>query len=478
MDVRVSATERYLQTRLTPSRRFFRKLSMLRTIMSKLVSPVSDRNTGVPIAATAKGYSWPLAGGTLALMWALANLASASAADWPGFQGPNGHGKAEGSLPDTWTDRDYAWRFPLGSVDVGSVAIAGDTAFLLSFDGARSSLTLLAIDVESGKEIWKRPFPIGEYHRHKRNSYAASTPTIDGDSVYIAYADSDHTWLRCLSLDGKERWARDFGAWQSDHGFSTSPRVVNSMVLLYDSQQAEQLNPGQQPAHERMIAVNAATGADLWETPLKATRTNYGVPAFYQSPSGSQQVIAAGTGNGVFGIDAKSGEKLWEVPVLDKRNVGSPLVVGDLAIGSCGSGGGGNILVAVKIPTQPGEAAKEAFRIDRAASYVPTCAVDGQYLMMVADNGIITRLRLPDGEIIWSKRLGGNFGASPIVVGNKLLVISLDGVVTIVASDNEYQKLGEVDLGAGVGASPAVGGGKLLIRVGDELRCLPLTKTL
>ncbi len=401
---------------------------------------------------------------------------TAIAEDWPGFHGPGGLGKAEGAMPDSWTQDDYAWRFPLGSVDVGSIAVAGEHAYLLSFDTAKSSLTLLAIELATGKPSWQRPYPIGEYHRHKRNSYAASTPTVDGDSIYIAYADSDHTWLRCLSLDGQERWARDFGPWQSDHGFSTSPRVAGSMVLLYDSQQADQLEPGQKPAHERMIAVDAKTGADLWETPLKATRTNYGLPAVYESPSGLVQVIGAGTGNGIFGIDAKTGEKLWEVPVLDKRSVSSPLIVGDLAIATCGSGGGGNILVAVKIPNTAGEAAKEAFRVNRAAAYVPTCAVDGDYLMMIADNGIVSRIHLPDGEVVWSERLGGNFGASPIVVGDKLLVITLEGVATVLASSNEYRELGKVDLGGSVGASPAVGGGKLLIRVGDELVCLPLDK--
>jgi outer membrane protein assembly factor BamB len=418
------------------------------------------------------------------LAHALATLAlvagtssSLVAEDWPSFHGPGGLGKANATLPNTWTKDDYAWRLPLGSVDVGSIAIVGDQAYLLSFDVGKSSLVLMAVNIESGKPTWRRPFPIGEYHRHKRNSYAASTPTVDGDSIYIAYADNDHTWLRCLSLDGQERWARDFGPWQSDHGFSTSPRVAGSMVLLYDSQQAEQLEPGQKPAHERIIAVDAKTGADLWETPLKATRTNYGLPAVYRSPSGLLQVIGAGTGNGIFGIDAKSGEKLWQVPVLDKRSVSSPLIVGDLAIASCGSGGGGNILVAVKIPDTAKDQPEVAFRVDRAASYVPTCAVDGDYLMMIADNGIVSRIRLPDGETVWSKRIGGNFGASPIVVGDKLLLISLDGLATILASSNQYSELGSVDLGGSVGASPAVGGGKLLIRVADELVCLPLGKS-
>jgi outer membrane protein assembly factor BamB len=171
---------------------------------------------------------------------------------------------------------------------------------------------------------------------------------------------------------------------------------------------------------------------------------------------------------------------LWELPVLDKRSVSTPLIVGDLAIASCGSGAGsGNYMVAVRIPSEPGQAPKEVFRTDRsAAGYVPTPAVDGDRLMVLSDMFFVSRVRLPDGKVIWTKRLNGNFGASPIIIGNKMLAISLDGIASIIACDDEYSKLGEVDLGAGVGASPACGGGKLLLRVGDELRCLPLERTL
>jgi outer membrane protein assembly factor BamB len=414
---------------------------------------------------------------TTTLSW-VSRSGLAAAQDWPGFHGPGGLGNASGALPDGWTDSDYLWKVNLGGTDVGSVAIAGNRTFLLTFDASRHSLALVALDLGSGKEQWRRLLPIGEYHLHKRNTYASSTPTVDGDSVYVAYADADHTWLRSFSVEGQERWARDFGPWQSDHGFATSPRVAGGLVVLYDSQQAEQLEPGQLPSHERMIAVDAATGADKWETELKPTRTNYSVPGYYSTPAGVAQVIGSGTGNGVFGIDAKSGKKLWELPVIDKRSVGSPLIIGDLALASCGSGGGGNVVVAVKIPASAEDMPKEVYRIERSASYVPTPAVDGDHLMMVSDNGILSRVRLNDGGIVWSNRLGGNFGASPIVIGNKTLVVSLDGIATIVANADRFEKLGEVDLGAGVGASPAAGGGKLLIRVGEELRCLSIAKSL
>jgi outer membrane protein assembly factor BamB len=395
-----------------------------------------------------------------------------SRGDWPGLRGPDGLGRAAGNLPATWSDTDYAWRYSLGSRDVGSIAIAAGRAHLLAFDPKSSALSLHAIALDGGSLIWKKSFPIGNYPMHIRNSYAASTPTIADDRIFITYADDDHTWLRCLTLAGDEVWSRDFGPWQSDHGFATSPAVIGSMVVVYDSQQADELPAGKSPSHERMIAVDSQTGDDRWITPLKATRTCYGVSASYKADDGSLQVINAGTGNGMFGLDAQTGKKRWEVPAFDKRVVSCPIVVGNLAIAACGSGGGGNSLVAVRIPSNASESAAVLYRIERAAPYVPTSAVDGEFLMMMSDNGIASRARIANGEVVWSQRVGGNYGSSPIVVGDKMLAISLDGTAVVIACDDQFKKLGEISLGGSVGASPAYSDGKLLIRVEDELRCL------
>jgi hypothetical protein len=73
---------------------------------------------------------------------------------------------------------------------------------------------------------------------------------------------------------------------------------------------------------------------------------------------------------------------------------------------------------------------------------------------------------------LWFKRIGGNFSASPIIVGDKMLLISLDGKATTIAAADEFEKLGEVDLGGPVGATPAFANGRLLIRVDDKLVCL------
>jgi outer membrane protein assembly factor BamB len=163
---------------------------------------------------------------------------------------------------------------------------------------------------------------------------------------------------------------------------------------------------------------------------------------------------------------------LWNLKVFGKRCCSTPLVVGDVAIGTCGSGGGGNELAAVRIPNSPAQKPTEIYRISRAAPYVPTPAIKGDRMFTIDDKGIASCLNVKTGEVIWSQRIGGNFGASPVILGDKLLLISLTGQATLLRAADQFEKLGEIDLGGPVGATPAFAEGRLLIRVDREIRCL------
>ncbi len=413
----------------------------------------------------------------------IAVAADRSAADspWSRFHGDGGFGYvAEGDLPAQWTDKDYAWRHQLQSTDVGSPIVIDRMVYYLTANPKSNEIALESLDLETGKLLWSQSFPHEDHRVHGRNTLASSTPAADENNVFIAFADPQHTYLKCLSHEGDVVWSRDFGPWQSQHGFGTSPRIFGSMILLMNSQQAEQLDPGKTPGQSRVIAVDRGTGETLWESKLTTTRSCYGVPAIYPNDADSNrptsdrpvQLIGANTGDGIFGLDASSGKMLWNLKVFEKRCCSTPLVVGDIAIGSCGSGGGGNELVAVQIPRSADQKPTEIYRISRAAPYVPTPSIKGDRMFTIDDKGIASCLNVNTGEVVWSQRIGGNFGASPIVVGDKLLIVSLDGKATVLRAADQFEKLGNVDLGGPVGASPAFSNGRLIIRVGQEIRCL------
>ncbi len=402
---------------------------------------------------------------------------AAPQAAWSEFHGASAHGYTpHGSLPDRWKDGDYAWRHNSGAYNVGSPIVANDRVIFLASNAKEQAIAVRALDLKTGALVWNQSFPHAVGHLHSRNTAASSTATADASNIYCAWSDPQHTTLKCFDFEGREVWSRDFGTWQSQHGFGTSPRLFGSMVLLFNSQQADQIKQGESPGQTRMIAVDRNTGETVWETPLKTTRTCYGVPAIFQPENGNAQVINADTGNGMFGLDAKTGELLWSLPVFSARCCSTPLVVGDLAIATAGSGGGGNHLVAVRIPKSKQEQPEQVYRIDRGSPYVPTPARKGDHLFMIDDKGIASCANVMTGETLWKERIGGNFGASPIIVDDKVLIISLDGQATIFRASDTFEKLGEVDLGGPVGATPAYSEGRLLLRVGEEIRCLDTRK--
>lgn len=384
-----------------------------------------------------------------------------------------------GSLPSQWTKQDYAWTTTLGGSDVGSPVVAGGVVYLLDTtpaEGPLKTVDLVAVDLKTGNEQWRRPHPMADIRRHTRNSAASTTPLVDGDLVFFAYGDANGAYLYAYDTKGQKQWSRDLGPWTGYHGFGTSPMVVGSTVVLFNSQQVSKLEDWQVAGESHMMAFDRETGADVWSTPLKATRPCYGVPTIY--PGSPTQLIAANTGNGMFSLDVQTGRMLWSLDVFDKRSCSSPLVVtgldeGDVAIGTCGSGGGGNILSAVRIPAQPGEEPEELFRITSSAPYVPTSVVKNHLLFTVSDAGVASCFDLNDqGRKVWSQRLGGNFGASPIIVGDQLLMISLDGTAHLTEASATRSPISEFELGGSVGATPAFADGCLVLRVGDRLHCL------
>ena len=389
--------------------------------------------------------------------------------DWTRFRGPNGSGYApEGAIPNSWSDSDYTWKATLPGKGIGSPVVWKNKVFILSGDSRSAERIVLAYDLQTGKQLWSRSFASEPHHLHKRNRYASSTPCCNGKHLYVAWSDPKHTAVTCLDHSGELVWQKDLGTWQSQHGFGTSPMLFEDKLIVFDSQQADQLGEGDQPGQSRMIALDRLTGQVQWTTPLKTTRVCYGTPCIYKPADGPTQLVDANKGNGLFGLNPQTGEMLWNLEVFRMRCCSSPVVSGDLLIGSSGSGGGGRHLVAVRPGSQP----SEAFRKEDVAPYVPTPVVVGDLLFIVADNGVATCSNANTGDEYWKKRIGGDVGASPIVVGGKLLTINMSGEATVLRASKTFKKLGTIDLGGTVQASPAYSQGFLLLRSGNTLLAL------
>lgn len=404
--------------------------------------------------------------GMLVILMATCAVQAKAADQWPGFRGLDLNATVPAAKMPASLNRDAAkWTYDLKQYDVGSMAIQDGTIYTLASASDGQAVRLIALDLQTGTQKWEQTLPQAKNHLHSRNTPASSTPATDADFVYVAHSDREHTWVRCFDHQGNLIWKRDLGLAQSQHGFGTSPTVHGDVVLLNFSQQAEQLREGK-PGTSKFIALQRSTGKTQWETPLASTRVCYGLPVVRDGV-----VYGANTGNGIFALSLETGKLLWDLPVFSKRCVSTAMIADDLVMGTSGSGGGGNHLVAVRVPKNANEQPTEVYRIERGAPYVPTSIIHQGLLFMIDDRGIASCYKAKSGDELWKQRIGGSFGASPVLLGNQLLMINLSGEATVVEASEQGKVVQKIDLGGPVGATPAYADGLLLLRVGSELRC-------
>lgn len=384
---------------------------------------------------------------------------------WSRFRGPNGTGVLEScKVPLPWKDEQVISKLPMPASGNGSPAIWNRIAYLQAGDISTADRYVIAVSIDKPAILWQQKYVSTKHPLHKNSSYASSTPFVDASGVYVAWGAPENVTVKAYSHDGKEKWTRELGRYVTQHGFGTSPVVVDGLVIIYNSQDAQELDPGVAPGRDSMLALDAKTGATVWETDLTATRVCYGVPCIVEE-NGRSMILCANTGDGFFAIDASNGKKLWAVNFFERRVCSSPVLVGDLVIATEGAGSGANTLFAVKRDGSK----EQVYKIKKAAPYVPTPVALEDMLFLWSDAGIVTCVNATNGQTHWSQRVGGNVSGSPVILGNHLVGISQEGVVSVFEARKEAKLLGSIDLGQITRSTPAATSDRVLIRTDESL---------
>ena len=402
-----------------------------------------------------------LAAALMAAVWG----SVVSAENWPRFRGDNGDGRSEATgLPVEWTADDYLWRASLPGLGHSSPVVWEGRVYLTSADPATGEQIALCLDAAAGDEIWQKRRPAAPHPQHATNSFATPTPAVDAEAIYLAWKSGDDVHLAALGHDGDEIWEHRVARLAERHGYGTSPVVVGDVVVL-DNQTAD-------AADSEVLGFDRRTGLELWRLPRSPGKTTYATPCLRRHDERTL-VLAVSMGAGVTALDPASGEAVWNALAgdLPDRCVSSPVLAGDLVLASCGSGNNGLHLIAVRCPAGTGEP-QEVYRVKKGVPNIPTPLVVGDLVFLWHDRGTVSCLDVATGEPHWTRRVGGNFHSSPVLVGDAIYGISLDGQVHVLAADRTYRSLGKTDLGESVTATPAVADGRLYIRSEQTLFCL------
>lgn len=172
------------------------------------------------------------------MRWALAifvGLASAQAADWPQFLGPQRDGaavEAEAALPDSFKGEPKPlWNHKIGTGHSGPV-VAGDKTII--FHRQEGDVVVDALDALTGEPRWQQRFPTDYRDDFGMDNGPRAVPTIADNRIFLHGADG---MLRALDLaSGEMLWQvdtqRELDSPQGFFGRACAPLVADGKVII------------------------------------------------------------------------------------------------------------------------------------------------------------------------------------------------------------------------------------------------------
>jgi outer membrane protein assembly factor BamB len=389
--------------------------------------------------------------------------------DWTRFRGPNGQGISDAkTIPVEWTQKDYNWKVKLPGVGHSSPVVWDDKVFITSGNQKEGRGMLLALRVSDGSLLWQKEYALTKYRMNRSNSYATSTPAVDGNHVYVLWVTMNETILVALDHQGREIWKSEFEGVNCQHGPGISPVLVNDIVVF--THEHEKSDKDSQCA---WFAVDSKTGKTRWKLERQTSpKTSYSTPCVYSSDNGKPILIFTSLAHGMTAVDPGSGAVVWEAKsAFISRVISSPVIAGDLLISTCGDGSVGKRLIAIR-PGAGGKSAEpeEVYKIENSkVTYVPTSVAKDGFLFTFHDRGEVSCLRSARGEQLWRQKPAGPFYGSPVWVNGNLYCITRKGKVVVVKASPAYELLAVNPLGEESYATPAVAGGRMYLRTYSHL---------
>lgn len=404
--------------------------------------------------------AWPCVG-----LLVLSFTAALPAQEWTRFRGPNGSGMGNApTLPVKWTERDFNWKVPIPGAGVASPVLWGDKVFLASGEAKTGQRIVLCLNAADGKALWTRRFDAAPYKMHLRNSVATATPAVDAERVYTSWATPDQYTVLALDHAGKEAWTAQLGPYKSQHGFGSSPIVYEDLLIV----------PNDQDDGGSLIALDKTNGKVRWQLPRQPKNATYSTPCVYQHSDSAPVLIFTNWQHGITAVEPKTGKVAWELSVFEtnkqERAVASPVVAGDLILGTCGFVTAQKHFVAVR-PGDPQKGTKpqEVWRVEKMVSYLPSPLVKGDRVYLCTEQGIASCLDLATGKVIWQERVPGSYAGSPVCAGEHLYCTSLDGDVLVLKMADKFETVARNALGEGTQSTPAIANGRIYFRTNGHL---------
>ena len=406
------------------------------------------------------------------MVWAFAGIAPAG--DWTQFRGPGGLGISdEKEIPVKWSSTDnIAWKAELPGPGASSPTVVGQRVFLTCYTGyglepakgdpAELRRHLLCFDRSSGQELWRKTFePKLPEHKYEGegsyHGYAASTPTSDGERLYVFFGKSG---VFCFDLDGQQLWQTSVGDGTHGWGSGTSPVLFGKLLLVNASVESGSL-----------VALDKLSGKEEWRA--KGVGAAWNSPLLLNKESRSEVIVSAQ--NRLLSFDPNNGQPLWNADGVHRYVCPSVVAHGDIVYAI----GGGHTSLAVRTGGS-GDVTEShtVWRKPKGSNVGSPVYLDGHLYWATDGGGIVCCQNAATGEFVFEKRLdpsAGTIWSSPVLADGKLYFVSQRNGTFVVAAKPEFELLAHntfADDDSRTNASPAVSHGQLLLRTDRALYCI------
>jgi outer membrane protein assembly factor BamB len=417
--------------------------------------------------------------------------ATAPAADWPQWRGPNFNGSTdETDLPEPRKLKSALhWSAELPGEGASTPVVAGGRVFLTSTDRATTSLHALCLDLRTGRELWRVSTPNPGLRAPYTNA-AAPSPIADGDRVFFLFGTGD---FFATDLEGGIIWRRDlfrdFGTFSQEFLYGASPLLWDGRLYLSVLRHpeppywADEVSSPSLPFESFLLGLDPATGRDLFKSPRPSimadgpeNHDSYATPLAVPLADGAWGVALVGAGY-LSLHDARDGAEIWRLayPSPSKyrqRIVPTPVLNGDLLI--CARPRYGPLFAVGA--TGAGERAwsETLWEHKEGTPDTPSPLLyQGRLYFLHDSRKTLSCLDAKTGGLVWTGTLGGDdiFHASPAAADGHVYCLNRSGQLFVVEAGDKFKISARLDLGGKPAASSVViANGTILVRTADMLR--------
>lgn len=392
-------------------------------------------------------------------------LSPAAAGTWPQWRGPDSNAvSAESPLPVRWgKDENIGWKVRVPGEGVSSPIVWNDRVFVTSARERGARRVVHALDRISGEIRWSRAIA-DEYPEitSALTGHAAPTPATDGERVVAFFGNAG---LVCYDFAGRQRWRREFGDFESELGFASSPVLYGDNVIQLCDHDGTRFTS----FDSFLICLDLDTGKTVWKTKRPEIGRSWSTPVLV--PVGEErQELVVNAQDELRGYDPDTGKQLWHVDGMTGWVTPTP-VFGDGRIFAT-SGRNGPVL-AVK-PGGRGDVTggRVIWKRPRRGPYVCSPLLYRNRLYVHEEQGILRCFSAETGDVIYRQRLDGKFRASGVAGDGKIYLTDNEGTTHVIAAGDEFRLLAENALGEECLASPAISAKCLFLRTRFHVHCI------